>query len=162
MATKIKIVSRYSSATILFECDAPDDLDSGLFQYLVDACQDDERGCLVWRLPLTAGAGRVCLDGHREYAHRVMYRLLNGPIPDGLLVRHTCDNHACIRPDHLILGTHADNMRDMAERGRGTKGRSLTAEHRLKVGLAQRGRKQPDAVRQAIAAGVRRHFAKAA
>jgi hypothetical protein len=161
MADKIKIVSRWNADTVLFECDAPDGLESGLLQYLIDACEDDERGCLVWGLPLTAGAGRISIGGRREYAHRVMYRLINGVIPDGLLVRHTCDNHACIRPDHLILGTHAENMRDMVERGRSTKGRVLTAEHRLKVAKALRGRKQPDAVRQAIAAGVRRHFAEA-
>jgi hypothetical protein len=46
------------------------------------------------------------------------YIIFNGPISDGLLVRHTCDNRRCINPDHLINGTHADNAADRDVRGR--------------------------------------------
>ena len=49
---------------------------------------------------------------------RHYYRHYNGEIPDGLVVRHTCDNTQCINPNHLLLGTHADNVRDKMERGR--------------------------------------------
>src|ERR1044071_8669327 len=49
---------------------------------------------------------------------RHMYATHKGPIPNGLLVRHTCDNRLCINPDHLLLGTVADNVKDMIERGR--------------------------------------------
>ena len=41
---------------------------------------------------------------------------------DGLVVRHTCDNGSCINPDHLVIGTHMDNVRDSMERGRNIRG----------------------------------------
>jgi hypothetical protein len=51
-------------------------------------------------------------------AHRVAFELQKGPIPDGLLVLHKCDNRICVRGDHLFLGTHLDNVQDMSNKGR--------------------------------------------
>lgn len=57
-------------------------------------------------------------------AHRFAYQLSKGDIPDGLVVRHTCDNPACCNPNHLVLGTHQDNMNDRNQKNRQAKGKS--------------------------------------
>ena len=57
-------------------------------------------------------------DGRMTRTHRVAWRLANGPIPDGLMIRHSCDNPPCCNPRHLAPGTQLDNMRDMYRRQR--------------------------------------------
>ena len=64
------------------------------------------------------GYGRLWVRGHFVGTHRVSFSMHVGPIPDGLCVLHTCDVPACIRPDHLFLGTHRDNMHDMVQKKR--------------------------------------------
>jgi len=54
-------------------------------------------------------------------AHRASWFLANGPIPDGLLVLHHCDNRKCVKPDHLFLGTAQDNSTDMVNKGRSAR-----------------------------------------
>lgn len=53
------------------------------------------------------------ISGKLFSGHRLVYEQEKGPIPKGMLVRHTCDNRECLNPDHLLLGTYKDNFEDM-------------------------------------------------
>ena len=82
-----------------------------------------ETGCWEWRgSRISAGYGQLEVKGKGLRAHRVAYETWVSPIPEGMVVRHKCDNPPCINPDHLELGTQKDNGQDMASRGRSTSG----------------------------------------
>jgi hypothetical protein len=79
--------------------------------------------CWIWQASKDRdGYGKLRFEGKRIRAHRASFLVHNGEIPDNLCVLHKCDVPACINPDHLWLGTHADNSKDRHKKGRTVKG----------------------------------------
>ena len=75
--------------------------------------------CIMWDKSVDKdGYGQVTSNGRTRRAHRVVWENHFGPIPDGLLVCHHCDNPGCVNIDHLFLGTNKDNIRDCVNKGR--------------------------------------------
>ena len=103
--------------------------------------QNSRTDCWLWKGEMSIsemGYGLFSRGGVRTGAHRISYELFHGPIPDGLVVRHRCDNPLCVNPWHLETGTRQDNIRDMVIRNRTCPGErngmaKLTAEDALAI-----------------------------
>lgn len=84
---------------------------------------DRSGACHLWTASVgTAGYGQIGIQGRPRGAHVVAWELERGPVPPGCCVCHRCDVKLCVRFDHLFLGTQAENLDDMAQKGRRVEG----------------------------------------
>lgn len=80
-------------------------------------------GCRLWVGQYNVnGYGRISVRGKKTGAHRAAYEVAHGAIPTGKDVCHKCDVRGCVNPDHLWLGSRADNLADMRAKGRQNRG----------------------------------------
>lgn len=113
--------------------------------------------CWLWMAGLNvAGYGSLpyASPGERT-AHRESYRFHKGPIPEGMHVCHTCDNRRCVNPDHLFLGTHKDNMKDMREKRRYKLPKPEQKARGEKVGASKLTGEKVSLIRSLAASGVK-------
>lgn len=79
-------------------------------------------GCWLWQAATSRRYGAFSVDGRTvTKAHRASWLLYNGPITDEMFVLHHCDTPVCVNPDHLFLGSQAENMADKTRKGRAKK-----------------------------------------
>ena len=81
-------------------------------------CSGDIDECWEWTGLTNGGYGRISFGNRRVYAHVLAYQFVNGDIPDGMQINHTCDNRKCCNPEHLYAGTSSDNAIDAVVRKR--------------------------------------------
>lgn len=120
-------------------------------------------GCWLWNGTIgTHGYGVLNCQGTLFTSHRAAYTFLIGEIPDGMFVCHRCDDRRCVNPDHLFLGTAADNAADMADKGRAPwRGKTRSPEAKEKMRIAKLGKigRHTEAQKQAASETMQRLWA---
>ena len=92
---------------------------------------DKTKDCWEWTASKDGkGYGHFGVKGKMVVSHRVSWMLANGDIPENGCILHKCDNPLCVRPDHLFLGSQQDNMLDMSQKGRRSKGQKHSETQR--------------------------------
>jgi hypothetical protein len=84
-----------------------------------------QEGCWIWTASKKSSGYGAFKAKRTMPAHHYSWIMKNGPVPEGLFILHSCDNKLCVRPDHLFLGTHQDNMDDMVSKGRQSRDKGL-------------------------------------
>lgn len=99
-------------------------------EYILNNSIVTDSGCWEWQRGRSHGYGYVDIRRQRYRLHRLSHELFNGEVPGNLFVCHRCDNPPCCNPEHLFLGTQADNMRDAANKCRIPRGHAASLTHR--------------------------------
>lgn len=105
-----------------------------LKERLYSKLEKSEAGCLIFTGGKNkAGYGNIYIysEGRKtitKTAHRVAWEIINGPIANNQFILHHCDNPSCCNPEHLFIGTQADNMQDKSKKGRAKPGPSSKSE----------------------------------
>lgn len=99
-----------------------------------ERCFISSPSCWLWISGTDShGYGKIQYQCSSHKAHRLAYQIYVGNIPDGLHVLHRCDNPRCVNPDHLFIGSHADNMKDKTTKGRAHGAHPGSDHHKAKL-----------------------------